>query len=83
MSSSKTPARKKLGNNWTHYKGGKKKSKKEDEYGIIDKILDYRKPQFSNKYQFKVHWQGFSEDGATWEPIENIVEEPGAYRCLL
>lgn len=41
-----------------------------DDLFLVEKILDKKK--FGNCYKYKIKWQGYPIDKATWEPIENL-----------
>ncbi|XP_074601250.1 chromobox protein homolog 5-like [Brevipalpus obovatus] len=42
-----------------------------DEY-VVEKILGKRKSRISNGYEYLIKWAGWTDDGNTWEPIENL-----------
>lgn len=42
----------------------------EDEYYIVEKILDRKKE--GKKFLYKVKWEGYPESSCTWEPLSNL-----------
>ena len=48
----------------------------EPEYEV-EEILDIRKE--GNKYQYHVKWEGYSEDEATWEPLDKGLANASEY----
>ena len=42
----------------------------DDEYYIVEKILDRKKE--GKKFLYKVKWEGYPESSCTWEPLSNL-----------
>ena len=47
----------------------------DEEFWVIEKYLDSR--WFRNRFQFKIRWEGFTEEHDTWENAEDIDSDAG------
>ena len=47
----------------------------EPHYNTVEKLMDLRFNEASEKFEVQVKWKGFDHEKPTWEPFENIQED--------
>jgi hypothetical protein len=47
----------------------------DEDFWVMEKYIDTH--WFHNCFQFKIHWEGFSEEHNTWENADNIDLDDG------